>query len=127
MHKIRAGIDPLIEKRAAIHEGKTLSQLVDAYLSSHDLKPRTINDYQYLLKKRLGQWGDRRVIDITKHEILDWYMEGRGRPVQTEQAFRFMSALMTFARGLEIISINPCHLVSQGSGDLLKRETAILR
>ena len=111
--KIRQGTDPLQEKRARIHEGATLRELIERYYQARDLKQRTLKDYRYLANKRLGNWLDVRVRDITKHEILDWYMhEKKSRPTQAEHAYRFLNALMVFAKGMEIINENPCHLVT---------------
>ena len=110
--KIRSGTDPLQEKRSQTHEGKTLKELIETYIRTKDLKPRTIKDYRYAADKRLQNWIDKRVTDITKHEVFDWYTQGNKTPTQTDQAFRFMNALMNFAIGLEIITENPCHLVT---------------
>lgn len=110
--KIRSGVDPLQEKRALLHEGKTLKLLIEDYYHSRNLKPRTLKDYGIIAEKRFSPWLDRRVVDITKHEIRDWYIRGRQTPTQTEQAYRFLNALMTYAKGLEIITQNPCHLVT---------------
>lgn len=113
LDKIRSGIDPLEEKRAQTHAGKTLEQLINDYFQSKELKERTLKDYQIITKKRLKHWLKRRVSDITKHEIRDWYLRGKTKaPTQNEHAFRFLNALMNFAKGLEIISENPCHLVT---------------
>lgn len=112
LDKIRSGIDPLQEKRAQTHEGKTLQQLIDLYITSKNLKPRTKKDYKQIAERRFGHWPNMRVRDITKHEIRDWYAKGRTTPTQTEQAYRFLNALMVFALGLEIITNNPCELVT---------------
>ncbi len=114
LKKIRSGIDPLQEKHALLHEGKTLNELIEDYYHARDLKDRTLRDYRYIASRRFAHWLDRRVVDITKHEIRDWYIRGRGTPTQTEQAYRFLNALMTYAKGLEIITENPCHLVTDG-------------
>jgi len=113
LSKIRSGIDPLQEKRALVHEGKSLGNLITLYMDTRPLKPRTQKDYEYIREKHLKQWLDRRVSDITRHEIRDWYALGRTAPTQTEGAYRFLNSLMVFAMGLEIINENPCQIVTQ--------------
>ncbi len=113
LNKIRQGIDPLQEKRANLHKGITLKELTELYYQARDLKQRTLRDYKYLATNRFTNWLETRVSDITKHEILDWYMqEKKKRPTQAEHAYRFLNALMVFAKGMEIIKENPCHLVT---------------
>ena len=114
LSKIREGIDPLLEKRAQTHEGRTLEEVVDLYFKARTLKERTINDYTYLKNRRFKKWLKTRVKDITKHEIYLWYLQGRQEtPTQTEQAFRFLNSIMNFSIALEIIGENPCSLVTQ--------------
>jgi integrase len=112
LDKIRSGIDPLLEKRALLHEGKTLRQLIDIYYESRNLKASTRNDYEYLATTLLKHWLDKRVTDITRHEIRDWYARGRKTPTHTEGGYRLLNSLMVFAMGLEIITQNPCQIVT---------------
>ena len=111
--KIKAGIDPLQEKRVQAHEGKTLQQLIDAYLDLRSLKPRTVKHYRYCASWGFKGWLNKRVVDITAHEILDWYRRGKETPDQTNGTFRFLNSLMVFALGLGIIKENPCHMVTR--------------
>ena len=109
LSKIRQGIDPLLEKRAQTHANKTLKQIINLYLDTRPLKQSTIEGYKYLTNKRLTQWLNLPVKDITKHSITDWYTrEKTKRPTQTEQAFRFLNSVMNFAIALEVIAVNPC-------------------
>ncbi|MAE50729.1 MAG: hypothetical protein CMH27_02855 [Micavibrio sp.] len=112
LQNIRSGIDPLIEKRRKLHEGILLKDLLQKYLDAKTLKERTKNDYIKLANTRLTQWLNHRVIDITNHEVTDWYVKGRSRPVNTEHAFRLLNALMVYARGLQIIKESPCQMVT---------------
>ncbi len=112
LDKIRSGIDPLSVKRAQLHEGKTLRQLIELYFESRHLKERTKRDYKIIADRRFARWINTRVTNITKHEVRDWYAQGRNVPTQTEQAYKFLNSLMVFAMGLEIISQNPCSLVT---------------
>ena len=68
---IRKGIDPLLQKRAQTHEGKTLGEVITLYLKTRRLKKSTIEGYEYLTQRRLSPWLKMRVKDITKHQILD--------------------------------------------------------
>ena len=110
---IRKGIDPLLQKRAQTHEGKTLGEVITLYLKTRRLKKSTIEGYEYLTQRRLSPWLKMRVKDITKHQILDWYLNDvRKTPTQTEQTFRFLNSVMNYSKALEIISINPCEFVT---------------
>ena len=106
--QIREGIDPKIEKNRALFEGITLHELMERYFNSKRLKPRTIEDYRYFMGKQFARWQNRRVVDITKHEVLDWYQRGNKTPTHTQGAYRALRALMNFAVGMEIIDANPC-------------------
>ncbi|MBI3441070.1 MAG: integrase arm-type DNA-binding domain-containing protein [Proteobacteria bacterium] len=112
--KIRSGIDPLAEKRAQAHEGKSLRQLVDDYYACRDLKPRTKKHYEYLRGHYFKGWLDKRVADITLHEVRDWYLRIRGKPGDANGASRFLSSLMIYAISQEIIARNPCDVLTAG-------------
>lgn len=106
--QIREGIDPKIEKNRALFEGITLIELMERYLTSKRLKPRTVADYRYFMGKQFLRWQNRRVADITRHEVLDWYQRGNATPTHTQGAYRCLRALMNFALGMEVIDTNPC-------------------
>ncbi|MCD8492922.1 MAG: Arm DNA-binding domain-containing protein [Geovibrio sp.] len=108
--QIREGVDPKIEKNRALFEGITLNELMERYFKSKRLKPRTISDYRYFMGKQFNRWRNRRVADITRHEVLDWYQRGSTTPTHTHGAYRALRALMNFAVGMEIIGVNPAHL-----------------
>lgn len=108
LSQIREGIDPKIEKNRALFEGITLNELMERYFSSKRLKPRTIEDYRYFMGKQFLRWQNRRVADITRHEVLDWYQKGNATPTHTHGAYRSLRALMNFAVGMEVIDVNPC-------------------
>ncbi len=110
LDKIRSGIDPLQEKRAKMHEGKTLRELADEYIA-RDLKPSTKELYRSFVNKDLSKWLDRHVKNISKHEIVDWYKAGK-KNRRKDQAFSFLNSIMKFAIGLEIVNDNPCILVA---------------
>ncbi|MDB5492112.1 MAG: hypothetical protein JWO78_1961 [Micavibrio sp.] len=109
---IRQGIDPLQQKRKRTHEGMSLKDLIDDYLSKRALKPRTVQDYRYFASHQFRPWLNRRVSDITSHEVLDWYHRGASSPTHTEGGFRFLNSLMRYAIALEVISQNPCEKVT---------------
>lgn len=111
--QIREGTDPKIEKTKALFEGMTLSELMETYFKSKQLKPRTLKDYRYYVDKQFPHWKNRRIADITKHEVLDWYQRGNKTPTHTHSAFRALRAMMNFAVGMEIIEANPCEPIKR--------------
>ena len=113
---IRAGQDPQALKRARIYEGMLLHELLDSYLKhaqSRDYKARTISDYRRHFKKHFSKWKNKRVQDLSKHEILDWYSAGYKTPTDTDNAFRCLNAVLNYAVGLEVIELNPCTLINK--------------
>ena len=115
LNLIRSGTDPQTVKKQQMYEGMTLGELLEAYLGrpNHNLKERTVKDYRAFFKKQFKQWHKKRVVDITKYEILDWYTKGKQTPTFTHNAFRALNALMNYAIGLEVIEVNPCEFVTK--------------
>ena len=52
----------------------TLAELVETYLAQHDVQPVTIEKLRYLLSKATAVFGDRKVGELTSHEIAEWRM-----------------------------------------------------
>jgi len=70
---LRKGIDPRAEERAA-REAGTLGKLIETYLSKEGphLRPATLRSWRsLLLHERLAALRGRRILDITRSEILD--------------------------------------------------------
>lgn len=123
---IREGTDPSKEKQARLFEGITLEQLLKKYLENRkNLKQRTRHAYTYQITKCCKQWLNTRVKDIHKHEVLEWYHEGKNTPTHTHGAYRVLHTLMEYAEGLEIINENPCKLIkkTKAAYSIKKRET----
>ncbi|MAM34963.1 MAG: hypothetical protein CMH28_07810 [Micavibrio sp.] len=114
LQNIREGIDPSSVKKAREFEGMKFSTLFEDYIENKDLKESTLKEYRSLYRGRMQHWARKRVIDITKHEIRDWFNQGRRKTVrQANKAFTLLNSLMNYAQVSEIIDKNPCELVTK--------------
>ena len=99
LQNIREGIDPSSVKKAREFEGMKFSTLFEDYIENKDLKESTLKEYRSLYRGRMQHWARKRVIDITKHEIRDWFNQGRRKTVrQANKAFTLLNSLMNYAQ-----------------------------
>lgn len=115
LNDIRNGNDPHAKKHKELYEGMTLEMLLEDYINRphKKLKERTIKDYTNYVDYHFGGWKAKRVKDITKYEIKDWYDSGSKTPTYTHSAFRALKALMNYAIAIDVIETNPCDFVTK--------------
>jgi integrase len=78
-----------VRRERQIHRTLTLAELVDEYLAQHDVQQVTIKKLRWLLSKALAEFGDRRVGELTSHEIAAWRMTlSPGHRFEATQALR---------------------------------------
>ncbi len=58
-----------VRRERRISRSLTLSELVDTYLTQHDVQQVTIKKLRWLLSKAITAFGDRRVTELTSQEI----------------------------------------------------------
>lgn len=100
----------------------TMSEVFQAYLKARgSLKPRTVYDYQRLMKTYLADWQNKPLVEIGKDQIERKHREiGERSPAQANLTMRFVRALLNFAigqyedsEGNPIIANNPTKRLSQ--------------
>ena len=133
------GVDPKATDKGAM----TPVQLLEQYISSKSLKPRTERDYRYNFQHYLKPLNSRKIQNLTTDDIVRWYSSGNGHATGTERTFVVLKAVMDYAFALGYISENPArkaallvkrkvnpskqqHL-SEIYGDLSKFMTAFLK
>jgi integrase len=85
-------------KRADENRNVTLESAFQEFLSTRQLKPRTIKDYQKFMGSAFLDWRNRVITSITrdmvsrKHKALG----DETGPAQANQAFRFMRSLFNY-------------------------------
>ena len=63
-----------MRRERRISRSLTLSELVEVYLAQHDVQLVTIAKLRWLLAKATAVFGDRRIGELTSHEIAAWRM-----------------------------------------------------
>ena len=97
------GIDP-----KATHKGAmTPSQLLEQYIASKSLKPRTESDYRYNFQHYLKPLNSRKIQNLTTDDIVRWYSSGKTYATGTERTFVVLKAVMDYAFALGYIGENP--------------------
>jgi integrase len=78
-----------VRRERRIPRSLTLSELVETYLTQHDVQPVTIAKLRWLLAKGTAVFGDRRIGELTSQEIAAWRMTlAPGHRFEATQALR---------------------------------------
>ena len=112
LQAIRAGIDP---KKVAIADAAespiTIERLREEYLElrGDDLKPRTIDDYYSRLNNNFSALLKKDVKELTVEDLRKWWLTKQGKKdpkVSKQRVLSYLSALLNYAIGLELIEKN---------------------
>jgi integrase len=119
---IRQGRDPIVERQArqqALAAGEmTVAALADKWLEDYvrpKLKPRTIRDYEQLLRQHiLPALGSLPVTRLDLDAVTRLHVEMKRTPRRANYTIRALSGLVQFAcdRGLRPPLDNPCRKVA---------------
>ena len=96
----------------------TLAELVDEYLTQHDVEPTTLGKLRWLLGKAVAAFGDLPVSDLRSQELAAWRMTiAAGHRFEATQALR-----QVLARAVDwgLIDTNPAKV---GVGNPQRRPT----
>jgi integrase len=118
MLQAQAGIHPVEQRREAEREaeiaGETIASAIARYLVRH-AEPRMRPDYFKETKRTLERdvvpaLGARPVRDITRRDIRELVaaIVDRGSPSHACHVQRYLSAMLTWAVGEDLIPANPC-------------------
>src|SRR3990167_7421040 len=123
MGKIAIGIDPIAEKKSTKVKAVTLAEVFQDYLKSRkELKPKTLYDYNNLIRVAFNEWKNKPLLSITKDKIVKHHERlGTERgAAYANQSMRVLRALFNFAagqyedsQGKSLIVDNPVSRLSQ--------------
>jgi integrase len=100
LSRMAEGINPLAERKAQKARALTLDQIFEDYLKGHDLKPRTVRDYQNLMDEAFADWRERAIVDITRDAVQRRHTKlGERSEARANNAMRLLRALLNFAAG----------------------------
>jgi integrase len=83
----------------------TLDELVETYLTQHDVQPVTIEKLRYLLSKATAVFGDRTIGELASQEIAAWRM--RLSPGYRFEATQALRQVLHRAVAWGMIDVNP--------------------
>jgi integrase len=118
------GVDPQIEKKKAAAQSETLREVMDDYIEhkrtkNGPLRPSSKADIRRCVEGTFADWADEPVVSITRDACIKRFRElSKTAPIQTNQAFRNLRALLNWAREKHatedgIYPIMPINPVSQ--------------
>lgn len=121
--KIATGIDPIAEKQATRAKAVSLHEVFQDYLKARKgLKPKTLYDYENLMRVAFVDWQNKSLLSITKDKVVKHHTQlGQERgAAYANQAMRVLRALFNFAagqyedaQGRSLITENPVKRLSQ--------------
>jgi len=114
------GVNPNAVKRRERATVVTLRVVFDDYLSSRDLKPRTVEDYNALMDWGFSGWLSRPITAITRDSVLRRHAQlGERSHARANSAMRVLRALFNFAihrydddKGTPLVELNPVDRLS---------------
>ncbi len=117
---IATGRNPTVEKKQKELQATKLQQAFnDFLLARKNLKPRTLYDYQRLMKVAFPDWQSKALVDISKEMIAK-----RHARIGAEHGEAYANLAMRFLRALFNFSIAQ---YEDGSGNAILRENPVVR
>ncbi|MFT4157657.1 MAG: tyrosine-type recombinase/integrase [Microbacterium sp.] len=100
------------KEQARIDAANTFSVYADRYLTSRDLRPKTIREYRGLLDRTLlPAFGATPLKQITRESVRNWHDALPMRtPAANAAAYRLLRSLMSAAEDDELIDRNPVRI-----------------
>lgn len=117
---IATGRNPSAEKKHNALQGTALQQAFDDFVSARkSLKPRTLYDYQRLMKVAFPDWQNKALVDISKEMVAK-----RHTKIGSEHGEAYANLSMRFLRALLNFSIAQ---YEDGKGNAILRENPVVR
>lgn len=111
---ISSGIDPTAEKRKKTISKTTLSNVLDLYLSERELKPYTVKNYRYKLKRGFSDWLTKPVSSITEDMILKRHKKiSKTGKTTANTTMRVLRLTLNYANAVGMIDSNPAQILSK--------------
>lgn len=136
LSEIAEGVDPAAKRKAEKAQSLTLGEVLEAYLESRDLKPRTEADYRAAVRESFEDWRNKRLVDIDRDMVERRHRQrGEESPARANLAMRVLRALFNFAKaryenpdGSPLITENPVDRISATrSWHRVKRRKTVIR
>ncbi|WP_428340754.1 tyrosine-type recombinase/integrase [Mycobacterium sp.] len=107
-HKIDLGTWGAVERS----DGITLRAYTDRWIGQRQLRPRTRQHYESMLKRLIvPELGDAVMVTLTPATIRQWHTAlGTDRPTQTAHAYALLHAICATAVQDEVLDANPCRI-----------------
>lgn len=104
-----------IEKNTKI-KGVTLDEAYQEYISARSLSENTLRDYKKAMNLGFSDWKNKAILLINRTMVEERFNKlSKNSPAQANQQFRFLRALLNFAKekyaseaGEPLIPSNPC-------------------
>jgi len=110
LREIAHGRNPAEQKKAA-RLAETVSDLADLYIEKHARpnKKTWQTDYQVVNRDIKPPWGNRKVADIKRRDVIAWVdrLMERGRPIMANRTFEVARKMFSFAVARDLIEASP--------------------
>ena len=120
--RIAQGIDPIAEKEKKAILSTTLWQAFQEFKKARrHLKPRTLYDYELVLKSKLSDWKDKPLTNITRKMVLERHQKlgEKGSRNYADLTMRALRSIVNFAQarytddeGYPLIKDNPVMILT---------------
>ncbi|MFT4085006.1 MAG: tyrosine-type recombinase/integrase [Nocardioides sp.] len=100
------------KEQARIDAANTFAAYAERYLTSRELRPKTIREYRGLLDRTLlPAFGDTPLKQITRESVRTWHEAlSKKTPAANAAAYRFLRSVMAAAEDDELIDRNPVRI-----------------
>jgi hypothetical protein len=129
LREVAHGRNPAAQKKAA-RLAETVSDLADLYLAdlyidkhARPNKRTWQTDYQVVNRDIKPVWGNRKVADIKRRDVIAWVdrLMERGKPIMANRTFEVARKMFSFAVARDLIEASPFFGVGQKSADISQR------
>lgn len=111
---ISSGVDPTTEKRKKAISKTSLSNVLELYLSERELKPYTVENYRYKLKRGFSDWLTKPVSSITEDMILSRHKKiSKAGKTTANTTMRVLRLTLNYANAVGMIDGNPASILSK--------------
>lgn len=127
---VKSGINVKEEQKRESNLRKqtlTVKELIGEYIEKHSkiFKKNWEEDKRILEKDVLPLWGNKKVTDITRRDVIS-LLEGvieRGSPSMSNQLLKIVRKMFNFGVDREILQISPCNKVKSLSPNNMRTRT----
>jgi integrase len=109
-------LTPTARKAAMAAKNKTFGDYAKTFMAERDLKPRTRQHYEALIKNQLATFADLPVRSITPDTVRAWHADqGTRTPTLRAHAYGLLRTILGQAVRDDMLPGNPCHIRGAGN------------